>query len=208
MVKITNEKKASPLLTDYYSTSFFLLILLFLVASAFALLPLMNQLKTKNSELGADIERLTQERAYLQSLDQSIVSAENISPTVLSRVDQALPRESNVPELLTLLGSVSEMDGVKLNSVNFSEVKSAQARGAASATSSIMQTQINISVSAANYPQIKRFLSHLESSLRLLDVVGINVSLDGERATYAIQLATYAYRPAVVPRATTENKKL
>jgi hypothetical protein len=208
MAKITNEKKISPLLADYYSTSFFLLVLFFLAASAIVLLPLMNQLKTKNAELGADIERLAQERGYLQSLEQSIQSAENISPTVLNRVDHALPRDSNIPELLTLLGSVSEMDGVKLNSVNFTDVKSTQARGAASATSSVMQTQINISVSAANYPQIKRFLGHLESSLRLLDVVGINVSSDGEKAMYAIQLTTYAYRPAVVQKAATEKKKL
>ena len=168
----------------------------------------MNGLKTRNAELGVDIERLTQERTYLQSLDQSIVSAENISPAVLNRVDQALPRDSGIPELLTLLGSVSEMDGVKLNSVNFSDVKTSLARGAASATSSVMQTQINISVSAADYPQIKRFLGHLESSLRLLDVVGINVSLDGEKAMYAIQLNAYAFRPAVVPKAAAEKKKL
>ncbi|MEK7655221.1 MAG: type 4a pilus biogenesis protein PilO [Patescibacteria group bacterium] len=208
MNKTTTEKKTSPFLTDYYSTSFFLLVLLFLVASAFVLLPLMSGIKAKNAEIGVGLDRLTQERTYLHSLEQSIVAAENIPTTVLSRVDQALPRESNIPELLTLLGGVAEMDGVKLDSVNFLDAKPTKAGGAVNATSSIVQTNINISVTAANYPQIKRFLSHLESSLRILDVVGINVTLKGEKAIYAIQLTTYAYRPPVIQKTAEANKKL
>lgn len=198
-MKSKNEKKASPLLTDYYSTSFFLLVLLFLAASTIFLLPLMDGLKSKNTEMNASLKRLSGERAYLQSLEQSIVAADIIPATVLERADRALPRDSNLPELLALLGNVAETDGVKLNAVNFSEVKSAKSRGAASATSSIMQTQINLSVGAEDYPQIKRFLRHLESSLRILDIVGINVTLSGDRSVYAVQLNTYSYRPPAAP---------
>ncbi|MBI4139062.1 hypothetical protein HY479_02830 [Candidatus Uhrbacteria bacterium] len=195
MPKERREKKPSLFLTEYYSTSFFLMILAFIVPSMFVLVPRMDAIKRTNAGIEADVRQLAQEQAYLGSLEQSIEAAKRISPAILDRALQALPRDPDLPELLVLFGGLSDLDGVKIMNVTFAEERAAPTRGRTAATSTIQTTQINLSVAAANYPQIKRFLRHVESSLRLLDIVGINVTLKGEESMYAIQLKTYASRP-------------
>ncbi|MBU1907725.1 type 4a pilus biogenesis protein PilO, partial [Patescibacteria group bacterium] len=131
------------------------------------------------------------------SLEGSVAAAGAISPAVLDKVDSAMPREAEIPELLVLFSSAAERDNVKIMNVNFAEARTAKAaRPLASATSSVSGITINMSVAAINYPQIKRFLKNIERSLRIMDIEGINVASRGEESVYAIQLKTYVYAPA------------
>ncbi len=187
-------KKPSKLLARYYGTMFFLLILAFVGVAAFVLKPMLDMVKETNAQVTADLATLQGDRTYLESLDTSISAAQNIPSTVLGQVDRALPDQTQIPELLVLFGDIGDREGVKVNSVSFSE-ESASARQQR-ATSTISDVTVNLAVTAPNYFQIKRFLSDIEASLRILDVTGINVSTrGGGEASYAILLKTYVYSP-------------
>jgi len=190
-------KHPSKLLTEYYSSLFFLLILLFLGASIFVIKPKLDEVKQTNAAIASSLDKLSSETVYLNSLEGSVAAAGAISPAVLDKVDSAMPREAEIPELLVLFSSAAERDNVKIMNVNFAEARTAKAaRPLASATSSVSGITINMSVAAINYPQIKRFLKNIERSLRIMDIEGINVASQGEESVYAIQLKTYVYAPA------------
>lgn len=182
-------KKPSKLLTEYYGLIFFLLVLVFLAAAAFGVKPKLDGLKQTNARITVELERLENERHYLDSLDQSIAAAQSIAPGVLGQVEQALPRKKGIPELLVLLGGTADKDGVKITNVTFSEIERSEAR----ATSTVGELSISLNVTAKNYPQIKKFIRDLEASLRLLDITGINVSTQGKESAYAMQMKTYVY---------------
>jgi Tfp pilus assembly protein PilO len=191
---ITPKKPTSRLLTDYYGALFFCMVLIFLLASAIVLKPMLDGVKTTNAQVASTLAELNGETTYVNSLDQSISAAQTIPSTVLDKVDRALPRRQEIPQLLVLFGATGERDGVKISNVSFAESDLASR---ATATSSVSELTINMTVIAQNYPQIKKFIRDLEASLRILDIVGINVSSQGAESAYALQLKTYMYTPKV-----------
>lgn len=191
------QKKTSKLWTEYYGTVFFFAALAFIVAAGSVVKPKLDELKRSNAQIVGSLETLENERRYLNSLEQSVAAAGSISSEMLDQVDRALPRRKGIPELLVLFENTAVRDGVKISSLTFAEQEPA-----ARVTSTVGELSVALSVSAKNYPQIKKFIRDLEVSLRLLDITGINVSTRGEESGYAIQLKTYTYNPvrrAVTP---------
>lgn len=191
--------RQSRLLVEYYGTVFFLMLLAFFGVAFFILKPKVDEIKATNTHVETTLLVLDADRAYLNSLEQSIGAAQNISPTVLDEVDQALPRDSRIPELLVLFGSTAERDGVRVTNIAFADTRVTNT----AVTTSVAELQISLNVNAISYPQIKRFLRDIEGSLRLMDIIGINVSTHGEESAYAIQLKTYTYRPPAKAAPTT-----
>ena len=191
------QKPPSKLLTDYYGVLFLLMVLIFVSAAFIVLKPKLDDLKATNAETTARLEELNRDSAYLSSLDQSIAAAQTIPAETLAKVDRALPREQQIPELLVLFGDTADRDGVKITNVSFSDPSLGHA-----ATSTVSELIVNMTVTAENYPQIKKYIRDLEVSLRLLDIVGINVSTQGTQSAYALQLKTYTYSPPAKVAAT------
>lgn len=187
-------KAPSKMYTEYYGTVFFALIAAFIGVAGFVLKPMLDDIKQTNAQTTASIQTLDGERRYLASLEQSIAAAKAISPDILKRVDRAMPRGSELPELLVTFSSLAERDNVRIANVAFAEpsgsaLKNAGAIRAATST----QLQATLSVSAKGYPDIKRFIQDIERSLRLMDVVGMTASSRDGQASYVIQVNTYAY---------------
>lgn len=181
-------KPPSKLLTDYYGALFFLMVLIFVLTAFIVLKPKLDNLKATNAETTATLAALENETTYLTSLDQSVAAAQSIPTETLTKVDRALPREQGIPELLVLFSDTADRDGVKVGNVSFSDPIAGRAT-----TSTINELLINMTVTAQNYPQIKKYIRDLEVSLRILDIVGINVSTQGDSSAYALQLKTYTY---------------
>lgn len=188
----TTKTSKSRWLATYYGSMFFCLVLVGLGMAFFIIKPKIDVFKLQNADVAAAVETLQTEQAYVNSLEQSIAAAQTIVPDVLRQVDEALPREQRIPELLVLFGKVADRNQVKISNIAFADAVSAPK----STTSSIRELSINMTVVAENYPRIKKFIRDLETSLRILDVVAINVSSQGEEAAYALQLRAYSYAPS------------
>ncbi len=187
----TTKTTKSRWLVTYYGSMFFCLVLVGLGIAFFIIKPKIDSFKQRNADVAAAVETLQAEQAYVNSLEQSIAAAQTIAPDVLQQVDEALPREQRIPELLVLFGKVADRNHVKISNIAFADAVSPSK----SATSSIRELSINMTVIAENYPHIKKFIRDLEISLRILDVVAINVSAQGEEAAYALQMRAYSYAP-------------
>ncbi|MFH1077923.1 MAG: type 4a pilus biogenesis protein PilO [Patescibacteria group bacterium] len=199
-------KRPSKILGEYYGSIFFAIILTFLAMTALVLKPKLDVVKGTNAEVTVNLQSLEQGRTYLESLERSISAAEGIPPSILDQVDRALPRETGVPELLVLFGDTATKDGVKISNISFAE--ESESTRQTRATSTVSEVSINLSVTAVNYAQIKRFLRDIETSLRIIDVTGINVSTQGKESAYAILLKTYVYKPLRSSTTPTPSQRL
>lgn len=184
----------SRLFTEYYGSLCLGLMLLFGAGVGLVLKPKFDVLRQVNAEIGNQAQIFEGEQRYLTSLETSIAAAESIAPGVLADVDQALPREARIPELLVLLDRASQQNQVRMLNVSFAETASGQAATRAT-TSTMSELGVTLTVQAPDYLKLKRFLRDLERSLRLIDVTGIHVAIGGAETSYALQLKAYTYSP-------------
>lgn len=194
LIKPQPEKSASPskFFTEYYGASFLLLIVVFVAVALFFLRPIIDDIKRINAETLAELTTVQNERMYLESLNTSIGAAQNISPDVLDRVTQALPTEANVPSLLVQFGSAAYANGIKIESLSFSENKAPPKAAPGTQSAPILPVDVTLLIKASNYFDIKRFLSDLETSLRIIDVQGMATG-GGKELSFNLQLRTYVF---------------
>lgn len=198
------EKKApSRLFTDYYATAVLILIAVFVGVAFFVLRPMIIDIKETNAQTATRLETLDQQRAYLTSLSQSVAASKSISPEALDQVNRALPSDADIPLLLLQFSAAAAQRNIKIGSISFSEPQPARTAGTsapspaggATTTRAVIPMDVSLTLNAQNYIDVKRFLADLESSLRLMDVVGISTSPSGKdkETAYQLQLRTYTF---------------
>ncbi len=218
-------KEPLPIFTHYYGVFFLCLIALFLGGGYALLAPRYASMTTVWAESGSLAETLANEQQYLNALNNSIASAEAIPKDVLQRVDEAMPSDdSGIPKLLVTMSTIAQQSGVSLGSIQFSP-GSAVPSSAPGTQISVVPTRISTNITAKGYQAMRRFLTNLEQSLRLIDINSINVSAssqtektDGESSSanakapvteysYALQMTAYhlekglrtTHQPAAIP---------
>lgn len=185
-------RKESPLLVHYYQSVFLLLIMLFVASGYFVLNPLIATFKQVNLEVSSTLTQKEGAEAYLASLNRSIKAAETISPETMKRIDEALPKEVNIPVLMKTFLLLAKNNGVKMGSINFSpEQSSADAAGYGGYA--LATVRASASITAPGYLVMRRYLEDLQKNIRLLDVESIRVDGDEESGemNYTIELKTY-----------------
>lgn len=184
-------KGPSRFFTEYYAAAFLFLVTAFIGAAFVVLWPSLSQIKETNAQTESQLALIAQERSYVDSLDQSIAAVQSIPAASLEQVSKALPADPQVPSLLVQFGSAADRNRIQIGSIDFSQpVTAAQKSGSAT---NVVPMDINLTLQARSYFDVKRFLTDIESSLRLLDVVGISASQSATQVTYSLQLRTYTF---------------
>lgn len=190
-------KKTSKLFTEYYVVAFLFLIAAFAGTAIFVHRPLITKIKMLNADTQSKLMEIDNERNYLKSVEGSVAAAQSIPSDVLSEVDHALPTSQNIPSLLVQFGSAALSNNVQIDTISFTE--GAQAAGTQTSLPSgmIAPLDVNLSVRAASYFEMKRFLADIEGSLRVMDILTMMSAGDtpGVSTGYSIQLRTYSYIP-------------
>lgn len=185
-------RKESPLLVHYYQSVFLLLIMLFVASGYFVLSPLIATFKQVNLEVSSTLVQKEGAEAYLASLNRSIRAAETISPESMKRIDEALPKEVNIPVLMKTFLLLAKNNGVKMDSIQFSS-EQASSESTAYGGYSLASVRASASITAPGYLVMRRYLEDLQKNIRLLDVESIKV--DGNQDTgemsYTLELKTY-----------------
>jgi hypothetical protein len=192
--------------THYYGVFFLFLIALFIGLGYIVFVPRYGDMVAIAGEIGTAEATLQEEESYLGALNQSIEAAEAIPAETVGKVDEAIPRaNTGIPKMLVTMAAIARASGVELGNVEFSE--SGPMPGIASRKLGISPIHISTSVQADGYQEMRKFLSNLEQSLRLVDVNSIAVSAGavkdekgggGEHVAfnYALQLTAYTLSSA------------
>ncbi len=161
-------------------------------------------------------QRLKTETEYLAALKGSITRFHQVLPNdKIGAIDDFLPSSSDFPGLLLTLKNLAASANVQLESLNLSQTgqvaASPSANGATSAAPGVANaaaaSSLNLKTQDASiavaggtsYDDFKHFLSVIEHSRRLLDVIQLSfgVSPGGQSAaqSYAMVVRTY-YLPS------------
>lgn len=157
--------------------------------------------------------------AQLQAIKQTLLSKYNsLDPATLARLNVMLPNHVDNIGLILDLDSVASKYGLPLENVDVSSPNSANSSGATGGSGSVInpaQAGQSVQIGAASnpyqqitikfqtsgsYPTFIQFITALESSLRIVDLVSLNISRGGSQGgvglyTYDVTLRTYWIQP-------------
>lgn len=185
-------RKESPLLVHYYQSVFILLIILFIASGYFILNPLISSFKQANLEIEATLEEKEGVESYLASLNRSISAAETISPETMKRINEALPKEVEIPVLMKTFLQFAKSNGVTMESINFSPEQSSTG-GLSYGGYALATVRASVAIKAPGYQTMRKYLDDLQKNIRLLDVESISVSGDANSGemSYSLEMKTY-----------------
>jgi len=144
----------------------FVLIIFFLVS------PTYNEVKHLGSLIEikqAALENQEQQNQLIQELKAS---------KELEKLDQVLPDDPEVPELMIQLETMASQNNLILKSINFSENQGEIA------------AQV---ILAGSYQAFKNYLKAVENNLRLMDVVNLDFQAPKDSSLYDFNLTIKAY---------------
>ncbi len=183
-------KKPSKMFTHYYGTMILLLLALLVAAGFIVIKPKIDEYKGVTSSIQDVQLQAENEKQYFDSLSRSVGAAQTIDPSVLEKVDLALPREPGIPNLLVQMDQAAKANKVKVASITFS------AEDKKAATGKVQGLNMTMTVEAQDYQALKNFLSSLELSLRVIDIQNLSInSFSKNSAVFSLQMKTY-YFPA------------
>ncbi|MBD3252089.1 hypothetical protein GF380_06630 [Candidatus Uhrbacteria bacterium] len=194
------KKEESKLFTDFYGIVFLFLIGAFLGGGYLLLNPMYAEFKSLNGKIETELQTLSSERAFLDSLDRSIAAADAIPEETLDRVERALPREIGVPTMLLEVSQIAGQSGVNLISVQFAPVtesaEDADARPLGRSTLELEPVALSLSIEAPGYQAMRSFLYNLEQSLRVMDVntIAVTGNPSNDMMSYSVELTAYSIK--------------
>jgi len=190
------------LFVNSYGSLFLLIVAIFLIVGFTVLRPRLELFKELRAEAASTQEHLESERDYLESLQRSIAAAESIPEATLADVEEALPSEPGIPELLEALSTIAETHRIQLSNIQFSAPRDSVSGGSVAARGTPVQSiEIAMNLSSPSYASTRRYLDAIERNLRLFDIQTISVAPgQGESGqVYTIQMRTYMLAPTIRP---------
>lgn len=148
---------------------FILPIILFLASLAiilWILLPIYNDIKL-TAELKKQNESNLNDRIKLSSSLKGLVGQYNQRLNDVNSFSRVIPEDQSIPELLVNLEALASENGLTFSGVNFTP-KNPKMPGVKTLT-------IAVKVKGS-YPAFKNYLSAMEKSLRIFDVMSISFS--------------------------------
>jgi Tfp pilus assembly protein PilO len=110
----------------------------------------------------------------------------------------ALPVDPEYPRMLVDFATAAERNGVRINSVSFSEPKlNVPTKDKLDPMKgSVIPLSLSLSLKAGTYTGVKRMLADVESNLRLMDITGISLNASTEGGfDYNVQIRSYMFLP-------------
>jgi len=164
--------------------------------------PKYDEVQAINAQIAQYDEALTK-AAELQRLKQTLLSRYNtFDPVKMERLQKLLPDHVDNVRLILDLDSLAGRHGMALQNVAVSSAESAQAGQAAVGAvgaSKLKHDSLTIKfMTQGTYKTFMAFLSDLESSLRIVDLVALSIAQSGQSSanneplyTFDITLRTY-----------------
>jgi len=191
-------RRPSKAFVEYYAVTFLLFAACTIGGGYELLQPKILQFRSVNEEITAQLKEAEGARMYLDSLNTSIASASKVSPDALQRVNEALPKQLNIPKLLQTMDEISRVNNIDMGSVQFSP--GAPIVSTLSNSFSLIPIKTSIGIEASGYRDMKDFLMDLETNVRLIDIDSISVNGDKDgKVSYTLQMTTYSLGEPTTP---------
>lgn len=163
-----------------------IVIILVLVAVPFFLLPQYENLKEAKEKIETKKRQAEKERKYSETLKSAYYKIFEYKDE-LRKIDSAIPENDLlIPEFYNFLEKKSLYSGIIMDDISVGGVSEVDA--------SLQKTNFTISF-YSTYPTLKRFLSNLHNSARLIEVESVLISPPEEESSLRVtlNLGIYSY---------------
>ncbi len=163
--------------------------------------------QTKESILEQKTKELEDLKVYydnLKNLNIDINEFKKLEATNLKKLNEVLPSEAAIPELMAQLEAVTLSSGFSLSYMDFTQgALFEEEKDSLDSTEEIKNdstpgihfVDIAMSVQGGDYFGLKKLLNNLEKHLRILDVMALTFSGGQEANGYSLALRTYYFIP-------------
>jgi Tfp pilus assembly protein PilO len=151
----------------------------------------LQTLSAQNAQYDAALSKATQ----LQTVKQSLLSRYNsFDPGSLDRLQTMLPDQVDNIRLILDLDNIASRYGMALQNVDIStpDTSNQTVVGAISTASQSYDSLTLQFTTHGTYAQFKQFLSDLQSSLRIVDLVSLSIAQEGSAVSASGQALTGA----------------
>jgi Tfp pilus assembly protein PilO len=156
----------------------------------------MQGLSAQGAQYDAALDKATQ----LQEVKQTLLSRYNsFDPNAITRLSTMLPDQVDNIRLILDLDNLAGRFGMQLQNVDISSSAS-QSGSVVSSIASAAQPYDSLTIQFSThgtYQQFTQFLSALQSSLRLVDILSISLAPSGSTGTQGTGEPTYQYQMTV-----------
>lgn len=155
----------------------------------FFVIPEFRELKERRAQIGFLNEALSNSRKVQAVRDSLLSSYNTIADADLSRLEKILPDHVDNVRLILEIDRIASRNGMVLQNITTREAERRNQFGPDD--SSFGKIQMGFSL-VGRYESLVNFLSEIEQSLRLVDVVGLSfVRGQGDLYEYELELYTY-----------------
>lgn len=160
--------------------------------------PTYDTVQAENRTIGQYDEAL-QKATELQQIKQNLLSKYNsFDPNNINRLQKMLPDHVDNVRLILDMDKLAEKHGMALQNVSVSAAPTASGQTAAGTITASKQKYDSLTIkftAVGSYDTFRQFLSDLESSLRIVDLVSLDLAPVSDTGTrqysYDITLRTY-----------------
>ncbi len=152
----------------------------------FLLIPSWNDVSALRKEVGLKKTSIELEKKIIEKLN-SINQVLDSQKSNVERLEQAIPTSEFKPELISIMESLANQNGLSLVSINIEAPNEATGaasnrRGQTAPKETISKLLININASGT-YSSFQSWLEAVQKSLRIIDVSKISFSITKKKTT-------------------------
>lgn len=165
-----------------------LAVIIILVLSFLLILkPKYDRIIETRQELKTKQKEFSDQKIYFDEIKKLIANYQKLDPSDIEKIAKVLPTEQDIAGLFVQMEAMTNESGLNLTGLDISEKTVPELEKL-----QIKELDVALNLSGGDYEAFKKFLSIIESNLRLMDIISINFA--PEATTYALNLKTY-YKP-------------
>ncbi|MBI5621605.1 type 4a pilus biogenesis protein PilO [Candidatus Falkowbacteria bacterium] len=142
-----------------------------------------------------EVEQLDYLKHQKNEVENIINDFDQFSQTDLGLLEQILPSQEAIPDLIVQLDHFTTESGLILSSFSVNQELPVRERSGAGAPASgleIKKLDISLHLMGGSYQQLKQFVHLLETNMRLMDITSFGFSAEPGRG-FVVNVVTYFY---------------
>ncbi len=179
------EKTKQKMSREFKLISVFVFLFILVLVFLFLLKPKYNEISQFKQEFKTKQEELANKKTYFENVKKLISNYQKINSQDIEKIAKVLPSEKDIAGLFVQIEALAEEAGLNLLGLDIAERKEVPELE----KFKVRELGITLNLSGGDYFAFKKFLSAVESNLRIIDIDSINFAAEAE--SYALSLKTY-----------------
>ena len=151
------------------------------------------EIKKLRKQASSYNETINTAKKVRSSIDKTLGEYNAISQDNVDRINKMVPSGAESMELVVQMDDMMRKNGLSLNSINTKDIAAQKLDSNSQKNDSMFAESVFLSIEAqGSYESFRSFIKELEKSLRLIDVISVEINPVGQdNYSYSIEAVSY-----------------